>query len=151
MNMPWSARAAWDQFAASMFEVDRRRSVTIHVLAEDSLFRNDMSHVVNVHARGLTAISPSMYDMKDVTGVDFVVQAVLVTQALAAELVHEACCIIESENLNNFGFVCSHGTHRSLGCAMLLAILAYPNARVCLSTPRTMRAAIARGMIPCQA
>ena len=107
-----------------------------------------MDDVINVHARGLNAQAPSICNMPDVTGVDFAVQAVLVSEAVTPNLLYEACRAIERGNFDTFTFVCSHATHRSCGCAVLLAILVNRFARIIFSTDRTRRAAMERGMFP---
>ena len=147
MHMSATTFAAWNKLA--LCSVDRTRSPTIYVLAEDSPSVTGMANVVNVHKRGVTAQAPLMYNMCDVTGLDFVVHAVLVTQTLTAEALLDACVMIETCEPDSMAFVCSHATHRSVACAVLLAILVYPNARLALSTKRTKRAAIDRGMTTC--
>ena len=123
------------------------RILTLYVLAEDSPFNVEAESTINVHARGLDARCPSLYQMHKATGIDFAVQAVLLTKSLTAEIMYEACRAIETHNLSSFTFVCAHATHRSCGCAVLLAILAYQNAQIILSTKRTKDAAIEGGMI----
>ena len=90
---------------------------------------------------------PCLYDMRDVTGIDFALQAVLVCQTFTPEILQDACKEIEVKNLSTFTLVCMHATHRSVACAVLLAMLAYPNALIRFSTKRTQQAAVERGMI----
>ena len=128
--------------------INQARPLTIHVLGEDSAspLLNNTGAVINVHTRGLNACAP-WYDLKDVTGIDFVVQAVLCSQLLTAEVLWDACRFIELQELDTFAFVCQGATHRSCGCAVLMACLLYHHARIMFSTIRTQRAARQRGMI----
>ena len=89
-----------------------------------------------------------VYKMSDVTGIDFSVQAKLASQTLTADVIYEACRAIEIGDLKSFTFVCSHATHRSCACAVLLAIVAYHDAQIVFSTHRTNRAASAAGLTP---
>ena len=106
-------------------------------------------NVINVHAAGLDGKSPfNEYDLRDkgVTGVDFRVQGVLVRQWRTVHVLISAVNTIVSKNLREFAFVCSHATHRSVGCCFLLAIFAFPRAKIVLTTRRTMEAARAQGL-----
>jgi len=85
--------------------------------------------------------------MKHVTGIDLKVQAVLATQTIAVDAVVMARDMIERGDLRHFAFVCSHATHRSVGCAMILASFVYHKAAIVFSTPRTETSAKAHGMI----
>jgi hypothetical protein len=145
-TMPASTLSEWQILAEVIPHAVQDRRLTIHVLAEDSARLARMENVINVHARGLDAHAPSLYEMHQVTGIDFAVQAVLVRQALTPELIYEACRTVERGNCSSFAFVCAHATHRSCGCAVLLAILVYHDARIIFSTRRTVRAAVERGM-----
>lgn len=148
-SIPAVTRSAWAQLESKMAFIKHMRPLTIYVLAEDSTspLVNNPDAFVNVHARGLNAHAPELYNMIEVTGIDFDVQAVLVSQPLTAEILYNACRNIELQELDTFAFVCSHATHRSCGCAMLLSMLVYWNARIVFSTNRTRRAARLRGMI----
>ena len=132
-----------------MASINRVRKLTIHVLAEDSAspLLHKKNAFINVHTRGLNAHAPRVYNIREVTGIDFDVQAVLVSQPLTAEVLNDACRAIELQDLDAFAFVCSHATHRSCGCAVLLSTLVYPYARIVFSTNRTKRAARQRCMI----
>ena len=88
-----------------------------------------------------------MYNSWEVTGIDFDVQAVLVSQPKTAVALYDAVRFIEIQDLEVFAFVCSHATHRSCGCAILLASLVYKRARIVFTTDRTKKAARARGMM----
>ena len=54
--------------------------------------------------------------------------------------------LLEAFNYIEYGaMLCQGATHCSVACCILLAAIAYPEAVVCLSTPRTQRAAEERG------
>ena len=140
---------SWKLLDEKMDSIHHERELSIYVLAENSAssLLADPRAFINVHARGLDVHAPHLFNMCEVTGVDFDVQAVLVCQHLTAVILHEACRNIEWHGLNSFAFVCHGATHRSCGCAILLAILVYPKARIVFSTHRTKRAARQAGMI----
>lgn len=148
--MPFEAGAedAWHSFAnklglaSSDVEVSPLR---LYALARNSLSPHYTGHRIDVSYAGLSARSES-YSMGAVTGIDFEVQAVLVTQRVAIEILSTAWIDIHDNDLQEYAFICDHGTHRSVGCCMLLASIAFPSAEICLSTPRTQRAATTRGM-----
>jgi hypothetical protein len=48
---------------------------------------------------------------------------------------------IEENGMREFSFVCHGATHRSVACCLLLAAIAYPQARVHMTTRRTRDAA----------
>ena len=78
------------------------------------------------------------------TGCDFVVMAELVRQPSVAVALRLASLQIHSMALCDLAFICKGGTHRSFGCACLLAALCYPDAHVIVHTQRTRTAARAR-------
>ena len=132
------------------------RPLTIHVLSESNMGPLYIHwgrcsprgvNAINVNERGVNARALGVYDMAAVTGIDFVVQAFLATQIITAQVIVDAIDIIESDELDTFAFICSHATHRSVGCAILLASLVYQNASIVFSTERTRGAARQRGMI----
>ena len=144
-----TATQSWKLLDSKMDSIHHERQLSIYALAEDSTssLLGDSGAFINVHARGLDAYAPHFYNMHEVTRVDFDVQAVLACQHLTADILYEACRNIEWHGLNSFAFVCSGATHRSCGCAILLAILVYYKARIVFSTYRTKRAARQAGMI----
>jgi hypothetical protein len=146
LHMTYSNASAWDKLEKKIPWIDKKRNLVIYVLAEGSPFLKHQENVINVHSRGLDANEASLYKMSDVTGIDFAVQAKLASQSLTAEVILEACRAIEIGNLKSFAFVCSHATHRSCACAVLLANLAYHDARIVFSTHRTNRAASVAGL-----
>jgi len=82
----------------------------------------------------------------DVTGLDTIIQAVLVRQPNMVHVIRDAVTLIEKEDLSSFTFVCRSGTHRSPACAFFLAALVYNQAHVVFSKPRTIDAARTFGM-----
>ena len=137
-------RNAWRKLDDKMAFIERGRQLTIHVLAEHPasplLTNTDACAFIDVNEEGVHAHVPQPYDQGQVTGIDCVVQAVLSSQRVTAEVLLHACLLIET-GLDTFVFVCPHATHRSCGCAVLLASLVYRNARIVFSTDRTIRAA----------
>jgi len=89
----------------------------------------------------------SLYDCGKVTGIAFIVQAYLVTQRATVDVMRRALTKIEQEDAQSVTFACDHGTHRSVGCAVLFASLFFPKAEIIFCTPRTQRAAISCKMI----
>ena len=89
-------------------------------------------------------------DLSHVTGCDFVIQAKLVRQAAVAAALRLAVLEIEMLSLRDFVFTCRGGTHRSVGCACLLAALRYPQAKLNFHTPRTNASASER-LVHCSA
>ena len=116
------------------------RSIRLYAFAQDRTPVCFQDRNVDVTQSGLTAHS-AWYDMSTITGIDFMVQAVIVKQPACIEALHDAVMQIETHNHNEFAFVCHGATHRSVACCILLAQLVYPYAQVCLSTRRTQQAA----------
>ena len=116
------------------------RSIRLYAFAQDRTPVCFQDRNVDVTQSGLTAHS-AWYDMSTITGIDFMVQAVIVAQPACIEALHDAVRQIETHNHNEFAFVCHGATHRSVACCILLAQLVYPYAQVCLSTRRTQQAA----------
>ena len=79
------------------------------------------------------------YNSQDVTGVHQEVQAILVSQGNTANAINLAVQTVAM--FGEVAFVCRGATHRSAGCACLLASLAYPNAVIKFSTTNTNEAA----------
>ena len=122
------------------------RSIRLHAYAEDCA--PSIVAFINLNTRGLDCRANHMYRMQEVTGLNFAVQAVLVTQSETAMVLLDACLSIEAHGLTDFAFVCRGGTHRSVACCVLLAALIYQNSEVCLNTRRTREAALELGMAP---
>ena len=100
----------------------------------------------DVAEAGLNAFS-NLYTMGAVTGIDFPVQAVLITQLSIVKVLTDAWNDIRRRKLREYAFVCHGATHRSVACCMLLAAIAYPYAEICLTTRRTQAAAQVRNLL----
>ena len=131
-----AARKAWQRFG------DRRaypRKLLLEPHKKDAIPTCYRYAHIDVHACGVYGKS-HLYRLKEVTGVDERVQAVVANQEITAHCLLAAMNRIEEENLQQFSFVCHGATHRSVACCMLLAALAYPNASVHMTTRRTQDA-----------
>ena len=146
--MQWGALAAYALEDGQQQNLMRDRALNIYVLKESDVGKDspDSPSQINVNKRRLDGRS-SLYELHDVTGVDFIVQAVLIEQALTPSILLEACHNIQQNDLQAFTFVCHGATHRSVGMAFLLSMIVYPNSRIHLSTHRTRLAADARGCL----
>ena len=98
----WTATRLWKLLDKKMDYIHHERQLSICGLAEDpaSSLLGDPGAITNVHARGLDVYDPHFYNMREVTGVDFDVQAVLACQHLTVDILYEACCSIEWRGLN---------------------------------------------------
>ena len=83
-------------------------------------------------------------DLDQKTGCDFAVMAELARQPSVAVALRLAALQIHSMPLDELAFICNGGTHRSFGCACLLAALCYPEAYAIVHTHRTRTAAKTR-------
>jgi len=152
-KMDSDAVEAWRKLEQVANLTDPNRQLTIFILAKGSNYLTPSSSFIDVHDLGVDATPPCdprghpIYVMKHVTGIDLKVQAVLATQTRAVDAVIMASNMIEQGDLRHFAFVCSHATHRSVGCAMILASFVYHKAAIVFSTPRTETSAKAHGMI----
>ena len=120
--------------------VNPYRQISLHAFAADNLPDWLKDAHINIHERGVSGHSPS-YQMHEVTGLNFVVQATLLSQTVLVQALLDACRMIGERDLSDFAFVCHGGTHRSVGGILLLAMLLYPNAKLVMHTKRTVRAA----------
>ena len=144
LNMEAGAMAAWKMLADESRSYHTARSLRLYAYAQDATPPGVA--MINVHDRGLNAHCNHLYRMREVTGVDFAVQAVLITQKETAIVLLDACRLIETRGLADFCFECHGGTHRSVGCCVLLAALIFQNCEVVFTTRRTRKAAWNRGM-----
>ena len=69
--------------------------------------------------------------------------AELVTQSATAVALRLAMLEIDCLDLRQIAFVCRGGTHRSVACACLSALVRYPRARLGFHTSRVLRDAAA--------
>ena len=136
---------AWTLFEERtlLLEPHRQSSIPVHYL-ENHI---DVA-AAGVDARGPVQYpgGPRLYELPDVTGVDAQVQAVVASQEKTARCLLMALECIEEQDLHEFSFVCHGATHRSVACCLLLAAIAYPQARVRFSTHRTRAAATVAGL-----
>ena len=125
-----------------------RRPLKIYVEKEDNVARDSLNNLsqINVHKRGLDGHWRGRYYMQERTGLDFDVQAYLLSQHKTPAILLEACQNIEAGDMKEFTFVCRGATHRSVGMACLLSMIIYPCAVIHLSTPRTINAARDKGL-----
>ena len=113
-------------------------------------------HYIDLHYLNVTAFTwywdritgqrKPAYQLDQITGLDVGVQETLIRQKTVAECILKAILAIEAHDCREFAFVCRGGTHRSVGCACLLLMLAYPAGRLVLTTPRTQRDARDKGL-----
>ena len=149
--MEMGAQSEWASLALDLHEspsawARARRPLLLFAYAQDSVPDELAGSTVDVAAWGLDARCPRLYEMAEVTGLDFRVQAVVCSQRVAAQIVREAMQQIESRSLHRFAFVCHGATHRSVACCVLLAALCFPDASICLTTARTRLAAEQLGL-----
>ena len=131
-------RLGWARFAERVLLLEPHKQNSIPVRYQDS-------HL-DVATLGVDGRCPRLYELPDVTGVDARVQAVVASQDKTALGLAIALECIEEQDLHEFSFVCHGATHRSVACCLLLAAIAYPQARVRFSTPRTRAAATVAGL-----
>ena len=138
----------WTCLSERLPTYDTERALLIHAFARDTMpweFRLE-SRSLDLLERGIDARDDARYEIKEVTGLDFEVQAVMLTQSCTAKAVLDACEAIERNNHYEFAFACHSATHRSVACCVLLAAIVYHHAQIDLTTSRTRRAASERGM-----
>ena len=98
------------------------------------------THFINVHdTAGKYSISERVVEgsLRNLTGVDNEVLLGIMQVPTAAEAIVEAILRIEAENLDEFAFACSGGTHRSLALAHILISLAYKQGSLQPTSRRT--------------
>ena len=148
LHMELGATEHWRCLSVELQTVDTKRALLIHAFARDTMpgkFREE-SRSLDVHERRINARADGRYELGSVTGVDFEVQAVVLTQGCTARALLDACKAIELHGSHEFAFACHGATHRSVACCVLLSAIVYPRARIVLTTSRTQRAASERGM-----
>ena len=143
--MPRETYEYWRTFQPlTNLPVNRERELVIHVRKEDN---PGPGPNINFARLGLNAHRPSLYNSREVSGIYFEVQAVLLSQIACVYGLTAAVQHIEIGELAEVTFVCTHATHRSVGMACLLAILIYNDATIMFSTQRTQDDARHFGMI----
>jgi hypothetical protein len=145
-TMHENVETAWRKLEA--FTIRTCRPLKIYVCAQDRFPNQEFYNAIDVDVRGLDARHPNdEYLCEHVTGIDMAVQDVLLQLQGTAEVIFDACEKIEAYDIESFVFVSSHATHRSVGCAVLLAMIAYHCAQIVFTTKRTIEAAYSHGMI----
>jgi len=148
LHMEPGATDHWRCLSQKLPTVDTERALLIHAFARDTMpgeFREE-ARSLDVHERRVNARADAMYELGSVTGLDFEVQAVMLTQSCTACALLDACEAIELHDNHEFAFACHGATHRSVACCVLLCAIVYPRAQIVLTTSRTQRAASERGM-----
>jgi hypothetical protein len=143
LQMSDAAQQAWKRFEDRLTSNRPNpacRSLHLEPHAQDSIPPRFQASHVDVALAGVNGKS-SLYRLSDVTGVDERVQAVVACQDATATCLLEALERIEEKGMREFSFVCHGATHRSVACCLLLACIAYPQARVHMTTKRTRDAA----------
>ena len=149
LRMELEAREVWNTLAVESRQYRSDQPLRLYAVAGDFPIPQGMPSI-DVHRRGITVLS-SLYSINDVTGIDFEVQAVLVIKKKPRHWLCWTCAVEwEASDFRHFVFVCHGGTHRSVGCSILLATLVYQKAVTVVTTNRTRRAAFERGMDCCQ-
>ena len=164
MPIEGESTLAWDRFILDWAEHwspqqlnDPSYPVVFYALSRDRWTVS--SHraacpTVDVHALGLDATSHA-YARGAVTGFHFAVQARLVQQAQLPDIVRQAMIVVRESWARgaaaHFVFVCSHGTHRSVGAALLALQLLCPMATLAVGTRRVQEAAVEAGFQPTDA
>ena len=142
------AEQAWQCFEdrlASCWPPPERRTLRLEPHAQDRIPADFEQLHIDVALRGVDGRS-SLYSLREVTGVDERVQAVVASQEVTAHCLLAALQWVEEEDLHRFSFVCHGATHRSVASCFLFAALVYPKASVHLTTLRTRRAAATAGL-----
>ena len=138
-------RECWENISERLPRVETGRSLRLYAFAQNQLPRGMPS--IDVHERGLDARADGLHRRRVVIGLDFKVQAVMLTQCDTACALLDAVKAIEDCELLEFAFQCRSGTHRSVACCVLLAAIVYPEAQIWVTTDRTWRAAAEHGLV----
>ena len=131
---------------------DPLRPVVFHALSQEKWPPYRMAcPMVDVGALGLDAKSAT-YNMGEVTGFNFEVQARLVQQAQLPDILWQAMIVVRDAwrrgEAAHYFFVCDHGTHRSVRVALLALQLLCPAAAIAVGTLRVQKAAVQAGFKP---
>ena len=145
LRLEKGVRECWENLSGRLPCVETERSLLLYAFARDRMPREMWS--IDVHERGLDARADGLYRLRDVTGLDFKVQAVMLTQGDTADALLDAVEAIEAHGLRKLAFACRSGTHRSVACCVLLAAIVYPQAQIRFTTERTRRAAAEHGLV----
>ena len=143
--------AEWNQTEMIFNAIDSRRDsvqretgrgpLQIHAYPHDALPHR--LQYIDVDT-GIPCTAMGAGNLKYLTGCDFAVMARLTSQQSTAIALRLAMLQIELQGLLEIAFTCLGGTHRSVGCACLLAVVFYPEAHLVFHTDRTRSAASER-------
>ena len=138
-NMQLSARARLEWKRTSQIIVSNycnppEFEVLIRILSYDHADSRKVPLLEPLDCTILNAKS-DRFRPSDASGVYRILQAHLATDEQTPLLIREAVFRLETDQDYNaetrvVDFACSHGTHRSVACAVLLAVLAYPRAKI---------------------
>ena len=148
--MPTGGWERWQFLADQSLLCDKSRDLRVFCYARDRVPDGVKALDVRDYGLGLYTEDGSArgYAIDHVSGVDWDVQANLMMQNATPAVLLEALLQVEERNCVEFAFACRSGTHRSVGCAVLLIALVYTNAEIVLTTPRTCRDARTYGFLP---
>ena len=143
LSMEAGAREAWCALAVALSMRMRRGGVRLFAFRDDCV-----SSEFAGYSRSVSCLCARSQDCEDdeVTGLDFAVQAALVTQTLTAEILRRAFHHIEDYHCSMFAFSCRGATHRSVACCVLFAAIVYQDAELVFTTRRTRGAARQMGL-----
>ena len=142
--------AAFDDpvwFALQVFHpATSLREITVHAYNADTIPTMPWQDLELRDLRGV----PLMEDRhRRTTGFDTEVLCELLQWPDTARVLADAAVDIVARGLPAYAFRCQGGTHRSVGCAVLLVLLAFPRAVLCPHTNNTIAAADAAGWTLC--
>ena len=125
-----------------------QRPLVIEVLTDnDPIFKSMPFGCCNVAQKGLGCTSEEGCFADSETGCALELQAIYVGQAVTIDIMSKAILEIQTRELDTYTFACSNATHRSVGCAILLAMIGYPKAEICLKTQQTTREVLKCGLL----
>ena len=124
---------------------DNLRTGPLNVHAWNGSWTPNMAHI-NLEDRGLDG--QGVRDPR-ATGFSVGVLVNLLRCPGTIQVIQDAVILIEGSRpmLDAFAFQCPGGTHRSVGCAVLLVLMVYTDGRVIPHTPRTQKAARDAGWV----
>ena len=123
--------------AATSYQGDSRRPLQIHAYQKD--VELDALQLIDVDTGiATTAIGARRGPMNQTTGCDLGIIGFLASQESVSYALRLAIWEVEGLDLSEIGFTCQGATHRSVGCACLLALLFYPEAHLVFHTRNTI-------------
>ena len=119
----------WKLTSWIVSNTDYGRNIDLHAIGDDEDYEGATFCCKDLNALGL-------YDIKDVTGLDYCVIAQLVERKEFPKKIRNILTAVETFGLERIYLKCNGGTHRSVGAAYFLMLTAYPQAQF---TPHTFR------------